>query len=138
MPDRKLFVSLPVRHLERSVDFFSKLGFEFDPQFSSDTTACIVINRDTRVMLAETGFFKTLTEREVCDTRTHLQALFALSCESRAEVDALVGLAVDNGGQRAGDPQDHGFMYDWSFYDLDGHGWGVAWMDPNAAPAEAP
>jgi len=135
MADRKLFVSLPVRNLERSVDFFSKLGFEFNPQFSSDSTACIVINRDTSVMLAETRFFKTLTEREVCDTRTHLQALFALSCESRAEVDALVGLAVDNGGQRAGDPQDHGFMYDWSFYDLDGHGWGVAWMDPNAAPA---
>jgi predicted lactoylglutathione lyase len=129
MANRKLFVNLPVRDLERSMEFFSKLGFEFNRQFTGDKAACMVISAEAFAMLLVEPFFKTLTERAVCDTSTHLQALLTLSCESRAEVDKLVKLAIDNGGKPAGQPQDHGFMYDWSFYDVDGHGWGVMWMD---------
>jgi uncharacterized protein len=131
MANRKLTVSLPVRDLKRSMEFFSKLGFEFNRQLNGDKTASMVISGETSVMLMHAPFFKTFTEREICDTSTHLQALFALSCESRAEVDQLVKIAVDNGGKAAGKPEDHGFMYDWAFYDLDGHGWGVLWMDPS-------
>lgn len=133
MPNRRLFVNLPVRDLDRSKEFFAKLGFAFDPQFTGETAACMVINGETSVMLLTQAFFKTLTERAICDTSTHTQALFSFSCESRAEVDALVKLAVDHGGKAAGEAQDHGFMYDWGFYDPDGHGWGVLWMNPNAA-----
>lgn len=131
MTHRKLFVNLPVRDLKRSAEFFAKLGFEFNPQFSGDTAVCMVINAETHVMLLTEAFFKTLTERAVCDTRTHVEVLTTVSCESRAEVDRMVNLAAENGGTRAGEPQDHGFMYDWGFYDPNGHGWGVMWMDPN-------
>lgn len=133
MANRKLFVNLPVRDLERSKAFFSKLGFELDPRFTGDDAACMVIGGDACAMLLTEPFFKTFTERAICDTTTHIEALFTVSCERRAEVDELVKIAVDNGGKRAGEPQDHGFMYDWGFYDLDGHGWGVAWMDPSSA-----
>lgn len=131
MANRKLFVNLPVRNLKQSMEFFSKLGFEFNQQFTDDKAACMVISAEAYAMLLTEPFFKTFTTREICDTNTHLQALLSVSCDSRAEVDRLVKIAVDNGGKQAGKPQDHGFMYDSSFYDLDGHGWGVLWMDPN-------
>ena len=82
------------------------------------------------VMLVTEALFKTFSNREICNTRTHNEALCTVSCESRAEVDGLVKLAGENGGKPSGEPQDHGFMYDWGFYDLDGHGWGVFWMNP--------
>lgn len=133
MPHRQLFVNLPVRDVARSRAFFAALGFEFDPQFSGDGGVCLVINPDARVMLVAEAVFKTLTERSVCDTSTHVEVLTTVSCESREEVDRLVTLAGEHGGKAAGASQDHGFMYDWGFYDPDGHGWGVLWMNPNAA-----
>jgi predicted lactoylglutathione lyase len=84
-------------------------------------------------MLLNEAFFRTFTTHELCNTRTHTEGLFALSCASRAEVDELVKKAIAAGGSRAMNPQDHGFMYASSFYDLDGHHWEVFWMDPAAA-----
>ena len=133
MANRRLFVNLPVRNLQRSIEFFSKLGFEFSRQFTDDKAACLLINGEASVMLLSEPYFKTFTTREVCDTSTHVEALLSLSCDSRTEVDELVKLAIANGGKPAAEPQDHGFMYDWGFYDLDGHGWGVLWMDPSFA-----
>lgn len=132
MAHRKLFVNLPVRDLERSMAFFSKLGFEFNPKFTGDQAACMVINGEAFAMLLAEPYFKTFTPLEICDTSTHAEALFTVSCESRAEVDRLVKIAVESGGKAAAEAQDHGFMYDWGFYDLDGHGWGVMWRDPAA------
>lgn len=134
MANRKLFVNLPVRDLERSMEFFSKLGFEFNRRFTGDKAACMVISDEAFAMLLTEPFFKTFTDRELCNTSTHIEALLALSCDSRAEVDELVKIAIDNGGRPSAEPQDHGFMYDWGFYDLDGHGWGVHWMDPSSVP----
>ena len=135
---RKIFVNLAVRDLKRSIDFFSSLGFEFNQQFTDDKAACMVISEDAYVMLLTEPFFKTFTKRAVCDTTTATEGLFALSCESRTEVDRLVEKAIAAGGQHAMDPQDLGFMYNSSFYDLDGHHWEVLWMDPAAIqqPAE--
>ena len=129
---RKVFVNLAVRDLKRAKAFFATLGFSFDPRFTDEKAACMVVNPEAYVMLLSEPFFKTFTRRNVCDTRTHTEGLFALSCESRAEVDELVGRAVAAGGGHAMDPIDHGFMYGWSFYDPDGHHWEVFWMDPNA------
>jgi uncharacterized protein len=129
---RKLFVNFPVRDLKKSMEFFSKLGFEFNPQFTDDKAACMIIGEDAFAMLLREEFFKTFTKRELCDTTRQNEALFALSCTSRAEVDELVKKAVAAGGKHAMDPMDHGFMYAWSFYDLDGHHWEVLWMDPSA------
>ena len=131
MTARKVFVNLPVRDLKKSIDFFSSLGFEFNPQFTDDKGACMVLSSEGYVMLLTEPFFKTFTTRAQCDTSKATETLIALSCSSRAEVDELVGKAVAGGGRHAMDKQDHGFMYGWSFYDLDGHHWEVLWMDPN-------
>jgi len=129
---RKMFVNLAVGNLEKSKAFFSGLGFSFNPKFTDDNAACMVVSDDAFVMLLTRPFFKTFTRREVCDTSRYTEGLLALSCESRAEVDELVKKAFAAGGQRAMEPQDHGFMYGWSFYDLDGHHWEIFWMDPQA------
>jgi predicted lactoylglutathione lyase len=92
----------------------------------------MIVNDQAFVMLLGEPFFKTFTRREVCDTTRQTEALLALSCESRAKVDEMLSKAVGAGGKHAMDPQDHGFMYGWSFYDLDGHHWEVLWMDPSA------
>ncbi|TMB32330.1 MAG: glyoxalase/bleomycin resistance/extradiol dioxygenase family protein [Deltaproteobacteria bacterium] len=129
---RKLFLNLAVRDLNKSMEFFSKLGFEFDRRFTDEKAACMIVSGEAFVMLLSEPFFKTFTKREICDTATHTEGLFALSCASRAEVDEMVQKAVAAGGKHAADAQDHGFMYGWSFYDPDGHHWEVLWMDPKA------
>ena len=129
---RKMFVNLPVRDLKQSMDFFGKLGFSFNPQFTDEKAACVIIGEDAYVMLLTEAFFRTFTRKELCDTSKYSEGLFALSCNSRAEVDEMVKTAIAAGGKHAVDPQDHGFMYGWSFYDLDGHHWEVIWMDPKA------
>jgi predicted lactoylglutathione lyase len=130
---RNIFVNMSVRDLKRSMEFFAKLGFEFNPKFTDDNAACMIVNKDAYVMLLNETFFKTFTKRGICDTRTHTEALFAISCASRAEVDETVKKALAAGGKPAMDAQDHGFMYGHSFYDLDDHHWEVLWMDPAAA-----
>jgi predicted lactoylglutathione lyase len=130
---RKMFVNLAVRDLEKSKAFFSSLGFGFNPKFTDDNAACMVVSDEAFVMLLTEPFFKGFTKREICDTSKHTEALVALSCGNRAEVDELVKKAIAAGGRHAMDPQDHGFMYGWSFYDPDGHHWEVFWMDPKAA-----
>ncbi|HXJ38897.1 MAG TPA: VOC family protein [Bryobacteraceae bacterium] len=132
---RKLFVNLAVRDLKKSMEFFGKLGFAFNPKFTDDKAACMILSDEAFVMLLTESFFRTFTKRELCDTATHTEGLFALSCSSRTEVDNLVNKAIAAGGKHAMDPQDHGFMYGWSFYDPDGHHWEVLWMDPAALPA---
>ena len=136
---RKIFVNLAVRDLPRSMDFFRTLGFDFDRRFTDEKAACMVISADAFVMLLAEPYFRTFTKREICDTSRQTEGLFALSCGSRAEVDDIVKKAIAAGGRHAMDPQDHGFMYGWSFYDLDGHHWEVLWMNPAALqqPAEA-
>ena len=129
---RKIFVNLAVRDLKRSMDFFGKLGFSFNPKFTDENAACMIISDAAFAMLLGEPFFKGFTNKQICDTTTHTEALVALSCESRAEVDEMVNKAIAAGGTHAKDAMDHGFMYGWSFYDPDGHHWEVFWMDANA------
>lgn len=133
---RKLFVNLAVRDLPRAMKFFTDLGFRFHPGFTDEKAACLIFSQEAYAMLLTEPFFRTFTEREVCDTQKSTEVLLALSCESRAEVDVLVEKAVAAGGARAMPPQDHGFMYGASFYDPDGHHWEVLWMDPAAIPPD--
>jgi uncharacterized protein len=130
---RQIYVNLAVRDVKKSMDFFATLGFDFNPKFTDAKAACMIVNDAAYVMLLEAPYFKTFTKRELCDTTKQTEGLFALSCDSRAAVDDMVKKAVGAGGTHAMDPQDHGFMYGWSFYDLDGHHWEVLWMDPAAA-----
>ncbi|HKO56751.1 MAG TPA: VOC family protein [Thermoanaerobaculia bacterium] len=129
---REIFVNLPVRDLQKSMQFFTALGFSFNPQFTDDKAACMIISDKAYVMLLSEPFFRGFTRNAICDTSASTEALLALSCTSKAEVDQLVRKAIDAGGRHAVDANDHGFMYGWSFYDLDGHHWEVLWMDPKA------
>lgn len=129
---RKMFVNLAVKDLKKSVAFFTTLGFRFNPKFTDDNATCMIVGEDAYVMLLTEPFFKGFTRRELCDTTRQTEGLFALSCESRAEVDQFFRTALDAGAKPAMDPQDHGFMYSQSFYDIDGHHWEVFWMDPAA------
>jgi predicted lactoylglutathione lyase len=129
-----LFVNMAVQDLSRSVDFFTKLGFTFNPQFTDETTTCMIISEQAYAMLLVRDRFKDFTSKQICDTASHTEVLLALSAESREEVDHLVKTAIENGGKPANEKQDHGFMYGWSFQDPDGHTWEVVWMDPQAIP----
>jgi len=128
---RKLFVNIAVRDLKKSMDFFSTLGFTFNKQFTDDKAACMVVNEDAYFMLLTKDKFASFSKKPAADPRTHTSGMYALSVNSRAEVDEMVKTAAANGGSHAADPQDHGFMYGWSFYDPDGHHWEVFWMDPS-------
>lgn len=129
-PSRMLFVNLAVKDLARTKSFFAALGFSFNPQFTDDNAACMVVNDQALVMLLAEPFFKGFTSREICDSRTHAEGLYGVSCASRAEVDALMDKALAAGATDANKVQDHGFMYGRAFFDLDGHHWEVMWMDP--------
>jgi uncharacterized protein len=127
---RKLFVNVMVHDLTRSMAFFSELGFTFNKQFTDENAACIVVSDEAFFMLLTEGFFRGFTDREPCDMSTHSEALYGISAENRAEVDLLVQKALAAGGSPAMPPQDHGFMYGWSFRCPDGHHFDVFWMDP--------
>ena len=129
---RMIFVNLPVRDLGKSVEFFTSLGFEFNPQFTDEKATCMVVSEQAFVMLLVESFFQTFTKKAIADTATHIETLLALSAESREEVDELVEKALAAGGRKAEEPQDHGYMYGASFEDLDGHIWEAIWMDPDA------
>lgn len=135
---RQIFVNLPIRDMERSKAFFTALGFKFNPQFTNEQGACMVIaDGSSYAMLLVEPFFQTFTKKPVADARKSTEVLVCLSCASRAEVDELVRKALAAGGTAPNPPQDHGFMYGHGFDDLDGHGWELMWMDPNAAPPHA-
>ena len=134
---RKIFVNLPVRNLGRSKAFFASLGFSFNPQFTNEQGACMVIDENhVYAMLLAEPFFQTFTKKPVSDGKS-TEVLVCLSCDSRAEVDDFVRKALAAGGRAPNPPQDHGFMYGHGFEDLDGHLWEVMWMDPAAAPPHA-
>ena len=134
---KQIFVNLPVRDLKRSMTFFKALGLSFDPAFTNDDAACLVIGENIYAMLLVETFFQTFTKKPIVDAHASTEALVCLSCESRAEVDDLVAKAIAAGGRAPRAPQDHGFMYGHGFEDLDGHVWELMWMDPAAAPPHA-
>jgi len=131
---RKLFLNLPVQDVARSKAFFTKLGFAFNPQFEDASGACMILSEEGYVMIMERQRFQGFAKRPVPDPSQTTSALYALSAGSRAEVDGLVHAALAAGGAPAAEPQDHGFMYGWSFFDPDGHHWEVFWMDPKGPP----
>jgi uncharacterized protein len=133
----KIFVNLPVRHLGKSVKFFTKLGFEFDPQFTDETASCMIVEQDIFVMLLTEEKFKLFTPKKICDATQSTEVLICLSRESREKVDEMVRDAVAAGGTTYNEAQDHGFMYGHGFQDLDGHIWELMHMNAAAIhPAE--
>jgi predicted lactoylglutathione lyase len=129
---RQLFVNLPVKHLARSVEFFTKLGFTFDPKFTDDNATCMIVGENIFIMLLVEEFFQTFTAKDIFDASKSAEVLVCISLESRESVDGVVGKAVAAGGVAAKESKDYGFMYQHGFQDLDGHLWELIYMEPNA------
>jgi len=133
---RQMFVNLAVADLDRSVEFFTRLGFTFDQRFTDANATCMKVAENSFVMLLVRDFFATFTTRRLADLSTTTEAILAVSLEDRAAVDDLAEKALAAGGRPSTDPQDHGFMYQRSFADPDGHLWELFWMDPAAVPGQ--
>jgi predicted lactoylglutathione lyase len=130
----KIFVNLPVKDLDKSITFFTKLGFSFNPQFTDDKATCMIISENIFAMLLVEPFFKTFTKKDIADARKTTEVLIAIDAGSRVEVQEMVKKALEAGGSSYMDPQDHGWMYQHSFADLDGHQWEILFMDESAIP----
>ncbi len=127
----QIFVNLPVKDLKKSVEFFTQLGYKFNAQFTDENATCMIVDENIFVMLLVESFFKTFMPKEICDTSKQAEVLIALSFDSREAVDAMVKQAIAAGGTTYREPQDHGFMYQHGFQDLDGHIWEIFFMDPS-------
>jgi predicted lactoylglutathione lyase len=132
----QIFVNLPVRDLDRSVSFFTALGYTFNAQFTDKNATCMVVSDSIAVMLLVEPFFKTFTPKPIADARTSTEVILCLSCASREAVDDLVRKAVAAGATTPMPPQDHGFMYQHGYQDLDGHLWELAYMDTTQPPPQ--
>jgi predicted lactoylglutathione lyase len=136
MSTRQLFVNLAVDDLDRSIAFFTALGFSFEPRFTDETATCMVVGDDAYVMLLTKARFEEFSRKPVVDASSHTEVLLAISAGSREGVDELADAALASGGSEANDPLDYSFMYSRSFQDPDGHVWEVVWMDETALDAE--
>lgn len=130
----KIFVNLPVKNLEQSKEFFTKIGFVINPQFTDETAACVVITEDIYAMILTHAKFKEFTPKEIADATKTSEIITALSFESKEKVNELVDAAIQAGATTAKEAIDYGFMFSRSFSDPDGHIWEFFYMDLNAAP----
>lgn len=134
MKVKSIYVNLPIKDINKTRDFWTKLGFSFNPQFSDEKALCLVLNEGLiYAMLLTNDFFSTFTNRPISDNST-TQVLNAIEVESREKVDEIVKIALENGGTRYRESADHGWMYYDSFADLDGHQWEVMFTDINQLP----
>ena len=130
----KVFVNLPVKDLNKTAGFFRKLGYDFDPQYSDENSRCMILTDDISVMLLVEPFFKTFTDKEICDTRKSTESILALSADSRIQVDQTIKKCISAGGIEVNKAQDMGWAYERSFQDPDGHLWEIIYMDPTKRP----
>jgi len=132
----QIFVNLPVKDLDKTVQFFTKLGFTFNPRFTDENATCMIVGKDIFVMLLVEKFFKTFTKKEICNTAKDTEVILALSAESREKVDRMISKAIEAGGRESREPQDYGWMYGRGFQDTDGHLWEILYMDESGVKEE--
>ena len=134
---KQIFVNLPVKNLNKTTEFFTKLGFKFNPQFTDENATCMIIGKDMYAMLLVEKFFKTFTpNKKISDARKNAEVLVALSVESRAKVDEMIKKAENAGGKEYRTAQDYGWMYGRAFEDINGHIWEIGYMDESKMPQE--
>ncbi len=126
----QIFLNLPVENLKRSLEFFTELGFSFNPQFTDETSTCMIVNDSIYVMLIEHEKFAGFIDKPIAPKGV-TEAIFAFSCDTKAAVIELSEKAHGLGARKVNEPQDLGFMFSWGFEDLDGHLWDIFWMDPD-------
>lgn len=128
----KIFVNLPVKDLQKSIQFFTQLGYTFNPQFTDETATCMIIAEDIYAMLLTHAKFQEFTPKAICDATKSTEVLVCLSCENRQQVEDMVRKAIAAGGTTHASSKDYGFMYQHGFQDLDGHIWELIYMEPGA------
>ncbi len=134
---KQIFVNLPVKDLKKTIDFFTELGFTFNPQFTDDNATCMMIGENIFAMLLVENFFKNfIPTKKICDTKKNIEVLVGLSAESRKKVDETIDKAIAAGGSEYRNAEDHGWMYGRSFEDIDGHIWEIFYMDESKLPEE--
>ncbi len=133
---KQIFLNIPVKDLKKSTDFFTKLGFRNNPQFSNDRGACMVISDTIYVMILTEPFFKEFTKKEIADTSKENEVILCLSADSKEEVDTMIKNALAAGATDPSEIQDYGWMYNRGFKDLDGHAWEFTYMDMSQMPQE--
>ena len=133
---KQIFVNLPVKDLNKTIEFFTKLGFKFNPQFTDENATCMIIGENIFAMLLVEKFFKSFIKKEIADAKKSTEVLLALHVDSRKEVDEMMTKAIKAGGKEPREPQDHGWMYGRSFEDINGHIWEVFHMDMGKMPIE--
>jgi hypothetical protein len=131
---KQMFVNLAVKDVARSIKFFSSLGYSFNPQFTNEQAAALVLGENLYAMLLDEKFFATFTPKKLIDAKTHVETLVALPVESREVVEALIAKAIAAGASTPTAPKDLGFMYQHAYTDLDGHVWEIFYMDESAFP----
>ena len=131
--NRKLFINLPVKDLNKSVKFFTKLGFKFNPKFTDKNATSMIINDDAYVMLLVEKFFRRFTKKTIINAKKNTESLTSISVSSRKEVDTMINIAIKNGAKKLMS-FDHGWMYGCDFEDLDGHIWELFYMDESKFP----
>lgn len=135
MKINQIYVNLPVKDVQKTKEFWTKLGFPTNDEMSNDKSVCVVMNENTYVMFLTEESFQTFSERPLPNGDT-TQVLVAISLETREEVDQVVNAAVANGATQHEEPQDYGWMYHNSFWDINGHSWNVMFADPSQMPKE--
>jgi predicted lactoylglutathione lyase len=130
----QIFLNLAVKDLNRSVDFFTKLGYTFNPKFTNEKATCMIVSDTIYIMLLTEPFFQTFTKKQIIDAHNAVGCFICLSADSKDAVNEMVEKAVAAGATIPNPATDYGFMYQRSFEDLDGHNWEFMWMDPNGMP----
>jgi len=132
----KIFLNLPVKDLNKSISFFTQLGFSFDSKFTNQQGTCLIIGENIFAMLLLEEFFKTFTQKQICNTTASTEMIAAISVESRGKVDEIITAVVKAGGKLHNEAKDYGWMYQRDFFDLDGHHWEIFFMDESQIPQE--
>jgi predicted lactoylglutathione lyase len=134
---KQIFVNLPVKDLKKTTEFFTELGFTFNPQFTDENATCMVIGENIFAMLLVEKFFKNfIPTKKICDAKKNTEMLVALSVQSRKKVDDMIDKAIAAGGSEYRNAEDHGWMYGRSFEDIDGHIWEIFYADESKMPEE--
>ncbi|WP_347050507.1 VOC family protein [Flavobacterium olei] len=133
----KIFLNIAVKDLNRSIAFFTELGFSFNEKFTNDKGTCMIVGENINVMLLVEEFYQTFTKKQICDTKTTSEVLIAISVDSREQVDEIMQKAVKAGGTDYNQANDYGWMYQKTFLDIDGHHWEVFYMDENNIPSNS-
>lgn len=132
---KQIFINLAVTDLQKSMDFYTALGFTNNPQFSDDKGKCMVWSDHIYLMILTHEKFLSFTNKPIADTKSAVAGLFSLAIESAAEVDTIVENGLKAGGIEPNEKRDYGFMQQRTIEDFDGHTWEIFYMDMSKFPA---